>query len=186
MFSLRYTRSLVVAVFVLSTSSIARAGEVVGAAGAGGAGSAWEGDAALSSSLRVGWRLKDVVAPTFVGRLGYAAVDDRMLTLLSIGVQGWARIGGARPWMRLALAHQHEESLAAVQDEPLGALAGVGAGIRHRAGIEGALGLDVPIRTWDRVALLVGGEVWADWFPDPRGPEWYLGGGLSFGVSYQL
>lgn len=182
--SLRYTT--IASLLFFSLSSPARASELVGGTGAGGAGSAWEGDAALWSSLRLGWRLEDVVAPTFVGRLGWAAVDDRMLTLLTVGVQGWARVGTTRPWVRLALAHQHEESLAAVQQEPLGAVAGVGVGIRHRAGAEGALGLDVPIREWPRAELVFGGEVYADWFPDPRGPEWYLGGGLTLGVFYRL
>ena len=72
---------------------VARAGEVQLDLGFGGEGSSWRNDGAGFGSLQPGYRFKDIVAPYFLARIGGAAVDSRMLTFLSIGVQGWARIG---------------------------------------------------------------------------------------------
>jgi hypothetical protein len=109
-----------------------------------------------------------------------------MLTFLSLGVQAWARIGKVRPFARFGLVHQHEETMSSVADEPFGALFGVGDGIRHRAGLDGGLGVDIPFqkeKSWEfhaRVEALFTG------FPDPRGPGIYAGGTLGLGFNYAL
>ncbi len=76
--------------------------------------------------------------------------------------------------------------MSSVADEPFGALFGVGDGIRHRAGLDGGLGVDIPFqkeKSWEfhaRVEALFTG------FPDPRGPGIYAGGTLGLGFNYGL
>jgi hypothetical protein len=173
------------AVVTLAPAS-ARAGEVQLALGLGGEGSSWRGDGAGFGSLQLSYRFRDLIAPYFLARIGYAAVDQRMLTFLSLGAQVWARIGQVRPFARIGLVHQHEETMSSVADEPFGAVFGVGDGIRHRAGVDGGLGVDIPFakqKSWEfhaRIEALLTG------FPDVRGPTFYGGGNLSVGFNYSL
>jgi hypothetical protein len=161
-------------------------GEIQLALGLGGEGSSWRGDGAGFGTLQLSYRFRDLVAPYFLARVGYAAVDQRMLTFLSIGGQIWGRIGKVRPFARFGLVHQHEETMSSVADEPFGAIFGVGDGIRHRAGLDGGLGVDVPFikqKAWEfhvRMELLLTG------FPDPRGPAIYGGGTAGLGFNYAL
>ncbi len=90
------------------------------------------------------------------------------------------------PFARFGLVHQHEETISSVAAEPFGAVFGVGDGIRHRAGLDGGLGVDIPFakqKAWEfhaRVELLLTG------FPDVRGPAIYGGGNLGVGLNYAL
>lgn len=171
---------------VLSGSRAASAGDFQLALGAAGAGTEWRGDAAVYSSLELGYRFADIVGIYAMGRLGYGSVDERMLTLLGIGAQIWGRIGVVRPYARLGFAHQHEESLVVVRDDVGGALFGVGDGIRHRAGGDAAIGVDVPFFRRDHVELFGTVEGYALWFPNTQGPNVYAGGGVGIGMSYWL
>ena len=187
---LKRARALVVVLTLLSVtvfpSREARAGDVQLDLGLGGEGSSWRSDGAGFGSLQLGYRFKDIIAPYFLARVGYGAVDQRMVTFLSLGLQAWARIGKVRPFARFGLVHQHEETMSSVADEPFGALFGVGDGIRHRAGLDGGLGVDIPFhkaKAWEfhaRVEALLTG------FPDPRGPSIYAGAGLGLGFNYTL
>jgi hypothetical protein len=156
------------------------------AVGAAGAASSWQGDGAAYGSLKLGLRFADLVSIHYLGKLGYGGVDTRMLTFLSLGAQVWGRIGTLRPYARIAAVHQHEEPVQAIEDDRWGALFGVGDGIRHRMGGEGGLGVDIPLYRRKAVELFSSVEGSIDWFPDPRGPEWYGGGGVAIGVNYIL
>ena len=70
---------------------------------------------------------------------------DACVHLSSLGGQLWGRIGVARPYVRASLLHPHEGSLSVVAKDYLRAAFGVGDGIRHRAGGEVAVGVDVPL-----------------------------------------
>ena len=156
------------------------------AIGASGAASSWEGDGAAYGSLKLGLRFADLISIHYLGKLGYGGVDTRMLTFLSLGAQIWGRIGPVRPYARIAAVHQHEEPVQAIEEDRWGALFGVGDGIRHRMGGEGGLGVDFPLARRKAVELFGTAEAHLDWFPDPRGPQWYGGGGLALGVNYVL
>lgn len=152
-------------------------------------GSSWRGDASLAQSLKLGVRFKEVIAIDALTRLGYAMVDERMLTYLSLGATVYpVKLAGGRlrPFGRLSLVHQHEEPTSALRHDPLGALFGVGDGIRHRGGFGGSLGTDIVLAKGKSTELLVGADVNGTWFPDPRGPAVYYGGGLWAGLDYSL
>lgn len=148
----------------------------------------WRGDVGAGSSLKLAFLPSEYLSLHFLGRLSAATVDERMLTYVSLGAQYWpmGQHGAWHPYARLALAHQHEETFGVVADDPIGALFGIGDGIRHRGGVEAALGVDLPLASYDGVAAFVGIESSLIWFYDPRGPTWYGGAGASLGVTYDL
>jgi hypothetical protein len=148
--------------------------------------STWRGDVAAGGSLRLGLLLLGVVSPDILTRLAYSTVDDRMLTYLSLGVTGYVPLRVVRPYARLAFAHQHEESRAAIEDQPGNALLGVGPGIRHRGGVAGALGVEAPLARKGRSIFSIGGDMSATHFPDPRGPATYFGGTLWASIHHGL
>lgn len=180
--------------FALALSSVASASEapspkrtqVVVAAGPSGMGSTWRGDPALIGSLLLGVRFLDLFSIEFTGRLGYAAVDQRTLTYFGLGGTIYGRLGIVRPWARIAVVHQHEETIAALHNDFGGALLGIGDGIRHRAGFSWSLGADVPFAHTGRTEFFAGMDALATVFPDPRGPVFYMGGGLWVGMHYSL
>jgi hypothetical protein len=148
-------------------------------------GSSWEGDGVGYGALRVGHRW-DWISVDFLGRLGYGTVDERMLSYFALGGSVYGRLGRTRPHLRLALVHQHEEPIVAVKADPLGALFGVGDGIRHRGGAMAGAGIDVPVGRMGRGDLYVTVEASGTHFPDPRGPRWYWGAGAGIGWAYEL
>ncbi len=154
---------------------------------AGGEGSSWAGDAGAFAGVRLGFRFLDVVAPYFVARAGYATVNQRVLELIQLGVQAWARLGITRPYLRAGLVHQHEESWAAYKVDVVNSFLGVADGIRHRGGGEFALGLDVPVKQVGAWQIHVTVEGLATVFPpDLKGPRVYGGGTLGVGFNYGL
>lgn len=165
-----------------------QAAEIQVASGPQVLGSSWRGDAALGQTFKLGLRFKELIAIDALTRVGYAAVDERMLTYVSLGTTVYGKLAGGtlRPYGRLALVHQHEEPTSAVRNDPFGALFGVGDGIRHRGGFGSSLGMDVVVMKGMSSAFLLGLDLNGTWFPDPRGPALYYGGGLWAGLDYSL
>ncbi len=182
----RAALALAVATLSAAAPRAARAGEVQFSMAAGGEGSSWRGDGAGFVGIRLGYRFLDLIAPYFLGRLGYANTNHRVLEMLQIGGQIWARIGITRPYLRLGVIHQHEEPWASIQADSFGALLGIGDGIRHRAGVEAALGVDIPFKQYKSWQLHATVEGFATGFPDAKGPVVYGGGTLGLGFNYAL
>jgi len=180
----------VLAALLLLAPSARAAGDVNAVAGpslATSGGDGWRGDGAVpSAQLRLAYRFPFGVGPVLLTREGYARVDQRLLTLLSFGAQGWLKLDGFRPYARVAWAHQHEESWAFAKEEPFGVLFGVGRGIRHRGGLDFGLGVDVPVARSKGVTWLVSGEAWTDWLfaSESPGPTYYAGGTVGFGLDW--
>jgi len=171
---------------IASVPSAAHATEVQVASGPVANGSNWRGDGAFYQSLKLGLRFGDLASIDAVTRLGYATVDDRVLTYLSLGSTLYGHIGIARPYVRLALVHQHEEPTSAYRADPFGAMFGVGDGIRHRGGFGSSIGTDFVVARGPRTEMILGLDLNGTWFPDPRGPTLYYGGGLWAGLNYGL
>ena len=107
------------------------------AAGGGGGG----------GQLVFGWRLGERLALDAVGRAGYlrapAHLDDLLALSLALG-PAWERAlaPGWRGRATLRLTHVHHASVASWGATPGGNLAGDSSGgVRHRSGLEAALGL---------------------------------------------
>jgi hypothetical protein len=151
-----------------------------------GAGTPWRGDAALWGGLGLGYRFYDLVGIYALGRFGYGAVDERLLTLLAIGAQIWGRLGPTRPYARIAFIHQHEEPIPAAAQNVGGTIFGVGDGIRHRGGAEGAIGLDWTFANKKPWSFFANTEVSFAGFPNSQGPDWYVLGSLGLGIHYTI
>ncbi len=149
-------------------------------------GTDWRGDVAAYGSLKLAARFGEVAGPYLQGHVGYAPVDQRLLTLISLGAQVWLDFDKVWPHARLGFVHQHEESLSVVANDFGSAIFGSGDGIRHRAGGEFGVGADV--RVWERreVHLYVTVDGTAKIFPDDLGPLVYASGGLGVGLNYAL
>jgi hypothetical protein len=184
--SARAAGALLALAVLFAVPGPASAGEVQLSALAGGQGSSWRADGAGFVGLRFGYRFKDIVAPYLMLRAGYANTDQRVLELIQLGVQVWAKLGSTRPYARFGLVHQHEEPWAAVKADAFGALVGVGDGIRHRGGLEGGLGLDIPFKEHKGFQFHGTVEAILTGFPDVRGPALYGGALAGIGFNYAL
>lgn len=162
-------------------------GEIVLAIGVGPGGTDWRGDATGYGSLKLGLRLVRVVTLFGQARLGYGAVDQRMLTMLSLGIELSAplgRVGYLRGFA--AWVHQHEESGASIGNEPGGALFGIGTGIRHRAGVQAGLGFDAVVFRRPNYEFTVGPEAMFAWLTYSSGPTWFGLAGLTAGGHFRV
>jgi hypothetical protein len=145
----------------------------VGLGGSAGL-SDWAGDPAGYGSLGLGLRLYEIITPFVEGRVGMGRVDQRMLTFLSVGIAGTFHASKKiAPRAFVGAVHQHEESLAAVAQEPAGALLGIGGGIRHRAGVQFGVGCDFTVYDKARFILTVGPELRGAYLTYSSGPSWY-------------
>lgn len=152
-----------------------------------GGGTTWQGDGLGYGSLLLAARLFRVVSIYGQARLGYARVDQRILTLLSVGLEGTYPIRNKYwPFLRLGFVHQHEESLAAAAQDPLGTLLGIGTGIRHRAGLHGSLGCDIAVWRGRRGDILLGPELAFSYLGYSSGPTFYGMAGIQASGSVAL
>jgi hypothetical protein len=90
--------------------------------------------------------------------------------------------------VHIGFVHQHEESLAAVAQQPFGAVLGIGVGIRHRAGLHTGIGLDYVFRRRHNYDFSVGGEVTFTWF-DPQysvGPDFFIVADANIAAHFRL
>jgi len=147
----------------------------------------WRTDATSYGGIALGLRLFGVVTPFAEARVGYGLVDQRMLTFLSLGVEGgFYATSKVYPRAMLGFVHQHEESMASVSEEPAGALLGIGKGIRHRAGLQFGLGCDFTLLRKPKVALTLGPELVGAYLGYSSGPNLYVVLGARFGTRVAI
>lgn len=171
---------------LLASPSEASAGDFRLNLSLSGAGSEWKNDGAVWGGLGLTYRFYDLVGVYALGRFGYGAIDERMLTLLALGAQIWGRLGPTRPYARIAFIHQHEEPIPAAALNVGGTIFGVGDGIRHRGGAEGAIGVDYHFYTRQPWSVFANAETSFAGFPNSSGPGWYILAGLGLGVQYSI
>lgn len=176
-----------VAVFTLAPCE-ARAADYYLEGSVLGGGTTWSPhDGNVQGALRTGFAFaKNIVGIEVQGRLGYAGVDQRILEALGVGTKLSIPIQPVTPHLRLGMIHMHEEPVSAAKKDVAGAIVGVGDGIRHRFGIENALGVDWAFAKTKRMAFIASVEGYLDVFPDDKGPLLYAGGGMGLGFQYHL
>ena len=144
----------------------------------------WASDHGGGPALGVRWFFTKLVGISFVGKEHYATIDDRFLSYFSVNADVHRDAGRVRLASAFGLVHQHEESRAAIMEQPLQAAFGVGDGIRHRLGARAAASLALPVGHHSRgdyyVALTIDGTLFAD---ADRGPRWMASAGLSLGFT---
>jgi hypothetical protein len=161
-------------------------GEVHVAIGTAFGASSWQGDGLGYGGIDLGFRLFRLVTPIVGAALGYAGVDQRLLTRISVGLDlGWT-FGRVRPHIYGAFVHQHEESLAAVAQEPFGAVLGIGSGIRHRAGVNAGGGVEFRVVQRGPFELALGPDFGFMYLTYSSGPTWYWFGGVHVSANIRL
>ena len=149
--------------------------------------STWRADFGGGGALRLGYRFARIVAIDFQGWEELWTVDRRLNTGLTGGVSGFIPLERVRPSMRLYFIHQHEEGLVSAEDHPFGTIFGIGAGIRHRAGGGGSLGLEIVFAKKAHVEYVAVADGSVTWFPDDTlGPGAYFGISGGVGLNYSL
>lgn len=174
------------AVAAMTVASPAEAHDFQLELGADATGTEWRGDFVGSGSLKLNFRFIDLIGVYGQVREGYGLVDQRVITQLALGSQVWGRLGITRPYARLAVLHQHEESIAVIAGDVASMFLGIGDGIRHRFGGELGVGMQIPF--WERkdLSFFAGVDGYAKLIPDDLGPWVQAGGGLAMGLNYAL
>lgn len=114
-------------------------------------------------------------------RTGLLAGDLREVTQIAAGLR-WEP---GLPYLRAGLIHAHETPWAILKEQPIQSIAGTAQGIRHRSGLELALGLHPTLvfnESDGRFGAFV--EIAAVVLPDDTGPPVY--GQLDLGLSVGL
>ncbi|MBU52796.1 MAG: hypothetical protein CL920_29240 [Deltaproteobacteria bacterium] len=182
----RWIGLCLLASLLLAIPSHAKAGDLRASLGIGGAGTEWRGDGVACTQLKLGYRHWGFLGVFTDINLDYAAVDQRFITLISLGIQAWGKIGKFRPFGRLLILHQHEESLSVIAGDFIKAILGVGDGIRHRGGIGFAVGTEYEFLKKGKWVFFLSGEAFLKWFPGDMGPVMYAGGRLAIGFNYGI
>ena len=152
----------------------------------GGAGTALAEGASAGGAvgLHIVLRPRSVWALDIGGREGLYAKDTRTLGCVLVG----ARFDPEGPlFLRSGFAHHHETPWELAKEHPIEAGLGSLTGIRHRSGLDLAVGLDASV---DRLlpgsfdGLGVVAELSGAVFPDENGPRGYVF--FDFGVSLDV
>jgi len=181
-------RAFAIAITMVSVAPrLSSAGELDTAGAIGVTTSRWAGDTGGGGSLKVGYFFERLpwLAPIFVGRVELVPVDERIITYFSLGAEARRSLGPCRGYLRLGVVHVHEESRSAFSEAPFQSILGVGPGIRHRAGGNLGIGVEVPFYRMGPsdlyVATDVGGTLFAE---NDRGPRWYVSATLGLGFRW--
>lgn len=164
----------------------AHAGELVLETGPSAGVTTWRTDAFLAQGLRGGFRPIPQLAFDVEGRTGYATVDQRVTASIGLGMTVFFLTKDVRPFARLGLVHQHEESASNVREKPLETLSAVGPDVRHRSAATSSLGLEIRAMRQKQTEVFVAADAFAALFADGRGPSLYGGGELWLGLHYAL
>lgn len=177
--------ALVLAVLLVALP--ATAGEIQIGTGIAVRKSTWRGDWAGGGQLGLGYRFARVFAIDALGWEEVATVDRRLNTGLTLGLTGTLPFETIRPSLRLYFIHQHEEGWVSVAEHPFGVIAGIGPGIRHRAGFGTRLGVEVPFSKKRHVEWVANTALDMTFFPDASlGASAYFGLMGGIGLNYSL
>lgn len=165
----------------------AEAGELQLDGGFQAVASTWRGDYGGGTTLRFGYRFYRIAAIDAVIWESLMGIDTRLTTGLTLGVTGAIPLEGVRPTLRAFVIHQHEEPLVSAADAPFGTLFGIGAGIRHRAGGGGTLGLEIPfVKREDVEGVIRPGATFIVFGDDEIGPQADFLLGFTVGLNYSI
>lgn len=177
----------VLALVVLLSSAPATAGELDLNLGLQATHTEWSDDAGGGPTVQIGYFFNDWFGATFVGKEHYAQVDDRYMSYFSVNA-AFRRAAGP-VWLggTLGLVHQHEETMANIEAEPLASFFGVADGIRHRMASRAGVQLAVPVTKVSKGDLYIALDLDSTYFAEAdRGPRWMQSVGISVGVTHDF
>ena len=180
-------RILLVTIVVLcALGRPADAGDLVISGSLEGQDTAWDTDSAGYGKLMTDYRF-GFWSLSFVSKLGYGTVDERVLEYLDLGARFWRRLGRTSLYIRPGLVHQHEIPRESIEAGRFSTAIGVGDGIRHRAGVSAGGGVLVDLLPHKHGTFFAVAHVsTAYMFENEKGPSAYWGAGLGIGFTYEL
>lgn len=148
---------------------------------------AWDDDTGGGPTFGATYMFRDWIGGSFVGKEHYAPIDERLMSYFSLNVVFRTPIRRFRLSGSTGFVHQHEETRAAYEDQPVQSLFGVADGMRHRMGTRAGAQLALPFRDRAKgdwyVALDLDGTYFAE---EERGPRWMTSVGLSIGFTHDF
>ncbi|MDQ3295317.1 MAG: hypothetical protein M3619_01860 [Myxococcota bacterium] len=179
--------SVLVMTLLAGLAGTTRAGELDLALGLQATQTDWPDDAGGGPNLSAAWWFRPWIGASFIGKEHYAPVDDRLMSYYSVNAAVRRDLGTLRLGVTLGFVHQHEQTRAAIEAQPLASLFGVADGMRHRMATRSGIQLALPIRDRAKgewyVALDLDGTVFAE---ADRGPRWMSSAGLSIGFTHDF
>ena len=175
------------AVFLALASSPALAGELDVNLGLQATHTEWTDDSGGGPTLGVTWWFKDWLGASFVGKEHYATVDDRYMSYFSLNAA--LRTEAGPLWLvgNAGFVHQHEQTMAAIEAQPIASAFGVADGMRHRMATRVGVQLALPFSDRAKgdwyVALDLDGTYFAE---AERGPQWMQSIGISVGLTHDF
>jgi hypothetical protein len=174
-------------IFILGSSTPVFAGELDLNLGLQATHTAWSDDAGGGPTLGATYWFKDWIGASFIGKEHYAQVDQRYMSYFSLNAAFRTEAGPLWLVGTAGFVHQHEETKAAFDAQPLASMFGVADGMRHR--MASRLGGQIAYPFSDRekgqwyVALDLDGTYFAE---EERGPQWMQSVGLSVGFTHDF
>jgi hypothetical protein len=174
-------------VLVLQTSAPAFAGELDLNLGLQHTHTAWSDDHGGGPTLNATWWFRDWIGASFIGKEHYAMVDERYMSYFSFNAAFRTEAGPLWLGANLGAVHQHEETKAAIDAQPIASAFGVADGMRHRMAGRAGFQIALPFKTREKgdwyVALDIDGTYFSE---EDRGPRWMQSAGLSIGFTHDF
>ena len=148
---------------------------------------AWDDDHGGGPSFGATYMFRPWLGGSFIGKEHYATVDERLMSYFSLNVVVRTALDRFRLSGNAGLVHQHEETRAAYEDQPLQSLFGVADGLRHRMASRAGVQLALPFRDRAKGDWYVALDLDATYFAEQeRGPRWMTSLGLSIGFTHDF
>lgn len=180
-------RVLVLVMLVMLLGGTAHAGELDLNLGLQATTTAWDDDSGGGPSFGATYMFKPWLGASFIGKEHYAPVDERLMSYFSINGVVRTSVNRFRLSGNAGIVHQHEETRAAYEDQPIQSLFGVADGMRHRMATRAGAQLALPFRDRAKGDWYVALDLDATYFAEQeRGPRWMTSLGLSIGFTHDF
>jgi hypothetical protein len=147
----------------------------------------WDDDHGGGPTLSAAYLFRPWIGASFIGKEHYATVDERYMSYFSVNALFRTKLERFRLSGTVGFVHQHEETRAAIDDQPIASAFGVADGIRHRMASRAGIQLALPIRDRAKGDWYIGLDIDATYFADDdRGPRWMNSAGLSVGFTHDF
>lgn len=180
-------RTKAICLSLLAAAGTANAGELDLNLGLQSTHTEWSGDTGGGPTLSAAYLFKPWLGAAFVGKEHYGKIDDRLMSYFSLNVLFRAKVERFRLTGTAGVVHQHEQTRASIEDQPLASAFGVADGMRHRMATRTGAQLALPFRDRAKgdwyVALDLDGTYFAE---ATRGPQWMTSVGLSIGFTHDF
>ena len=177
----------VVLLTLLLGAGTARAGELDLNLGLQSTHTAWDNDRGGGPTFGATYLIRPWIGGSFIAKEHYGTIDERLMSYYSLNLVLRTSFDRFRLSGNTGIVHQHEETRAAFEDQPLASLFGVADGMRHRMATRAGAQLALPFRDRAKGDWYVALDLDATYFAEEdRGPRWMTSIGLSIGFTHDF